>query len=163
MNNNSSAPAFTLIELIIVLMIISTIVTVAVPYATRSNEVRKMNQECRNLVETIKYGIDLASDTKRTTRLILNLPKKAYWLEIETEAHAEDFEPVENFAGWQGYLCQSISITEVSGFQMQGKKYYLSFRPAEKWPSASFMLSVKNTRNRIVVRGKRVVIYEHGI
>ena len=163
MSISKSMRAFTLFELVVVLTIISAIVTVAIPYATRSNEARKMEQECLNLLESIKYAIDLATDTRKATRIIIDPEKKIYSMEIQTEINSYEFKPVTSFSITGYHLGPNTNITDISGFDAEGRKYFLLFDPARQWPDASLTISAKDVVKTITVKGKYVTIYDERI
>jgi len=162
-NRNVRCHAFTLFELMIVLVIIAAMVTVVVPYATRSNEALRTAQECLSLADTIRYIADLAVDTKRSTRILLNPENNSYLLEIAAGTGDQDYEPIEAFGNAIRYFSQSIRITEVTGFSFEGSNHCLIFEPAKPWPDASISLSTREETKTIIIRGKRVQIEDSTI
>ena len=163
MKKDSASPhcGFTFLELIIVLAIISAMAMVLVPYATRSNESLKVKQQCLDIVETIKYAIDLAADAKKLTRIAINLKSKSYQLQIATETNS--FEPIEGFQGAVRYISRAARIMDIQGFCCDANDQYLIFDPAGKWPDASFSLSTDDLIETIKIRGRRVEIEESTI
>lgn len=155
--------AFTLFELIVVLAIISTMVTVILPYATRSNESLRIKQECLNIAEAVKYAIDLATDTKRPTRIVINRKSRSYLLEIADREKNQGFRPVEDFQGAIRYLGQTIHIIDVQGFNFEASDSYLIFDPAKQWPNASVSLAISDAAWTIKIRGKQVEIEQSAI
>ena len=162
-NRNASCSAFTLFELMIVLVIIATMVTVVIPYATRSNEALRTTQECLSLADAIKYIADMAIDTKLPTRILLNPESNSYMLEIASGTDNRDYEPLESFGNATRYLNKGIRITDVTGFSYEGSNYCLVFEPTRLWPNASISLSTKDEIKTIIIRGKRVEIEESTI
>ena len=155
--------AFTLLELMVVLMIIATMVTVVVPYATRSNEALKTTQECLSLADTFKYIADLAMDTKRSTRILINPESNSFLLEIASGTDNRDYEPMEAFGNAVRYFSQGIRITDVTGFSFEGSNYCLVFEPTKPWPDASISLSTRDEIKTIMIRGRRVQIEDSTI
>jgi prepilin-type N-terminal cleavage/methylation domain-containing protein len=162
-NSNAKCSAFTLFELMIVLVIIASMVTIVVPYATRSNEALRTKQECLSLADTIRYMADLAEDMKRSTRILLNPQSNSYMLEISSGADNQDYEPMEAFGNALYYFSQNIRITDVAGFSFEGNNYCLVFEPTRPWPNASISLSTRDEIKTIVIRGRRVQIEESTI
>ena len=160
---NARCRAFTLFELMVVLVIIAVMVTVVVPHATRSNEALRTTQECLSLADAIRYIADMAIDTKLSTRILLNPESNSYLLEIASGMDNRDFEPLEAFGNAVRYLSQGIRITDVTGFNFEGNKYCLVFEPTRPWPVASISLSTKDEIKTIIIRGKRVQIEESTI
>lgn len=162
-NRNAGCSAFTLFELMIVLVIIATMVTVVVPYATRSNEALRTTQECLSLADAIRYMTDLAVDMNRSTRILINPQSNSYLLEIASGADNRDYEPIEDFGNAICYFSQDIRITGVLGFSFEGSNYCLVFEPTRPWPDASISLSTRDEIKTIIIRGKRVQIEESTI
>jgi hypothetical protein len=147
----------------IVLVIIATMVTVVIPYATRSNEALRTTQECLGLADAIKYIADIAIDTKLSTRILLNPESNSYMLEIASGTGNRDYEPLDTFGNTIRYLNKGIRITDVTGFSYEGSNYCLVFEPTRPWPNASISLSTKDEIKTIIIRGKRVEIEESTI
>ena len=160
-NNSLIREAFTLFELVIVLAIISAMVTVTVPYATRSNRNLKIKQQSLNIAELAKYAIELAADIKRPVRLTINTKQKSYQLEIATEANY--YQPVDGFLGSVRYIDKTVRIMDITGFDMQANNCYLVFDPAGQWPDADFSLVTADLIETISIRGRRVEIEESTI
>jgi prepilin-type N-terminal cleavage/methylation domain-containing protein len=150
--------AFTLFELVIVLAIIAAMVTVTMPYATRSNRALKIESQCMSLAESVGYVADLATVTKRPTRLLIDPATNEYSLEIASGSGVEDFESVPISGGTRRYLSRDIRITDMTGFSLDGDSHYLLFEPSRSWPRASISLSSGDVNKTIVITGKRVEV-----
>ena len=162
-NRNLRCRAFTLFELMVVLVIIATMVTLVVPYATRSNEALRTAQECFSLADAIRYIADITMDTKRSTRILLSPESNSYLLEIASGTDSRDYEPLEAFGNAVRYFSQGIRITDVTGFNFEGSNYCLVFEPTKPWPKASISLSTRDEIKTITIRGRRVQIEESTI
>jgi prepilin-type N-terminal cleavage/methylation domain-containing protein len=149
---------FTLLELIIVLVIISGMMTVILPYATRSNAVLRMEQECLNIAQAVEYAMSLCADTKRPTRLIVNIEERSYSVEIASEFSSRHFLPTEDAFGKVRYVGRDINVTDLDGFDVEDKGYLLLFDPAGVWPEATISLAAGETLRTIKINGKRVEI-----
>lgn len=160
-NRTSRLLGFTLFELIFVLLIIAAMVTVVVPYATRSNESLKIKQECLDMVETIKYAVDLAMDTKRPTRIVINPKNNSYLLEIATRINNQNYKPIEGLR--VRYFGRSIDVIDTTGFTVDGDDCYLIFDPARPWPNANISLSTDDTIKTIKITGKQIEIEDSTI
>jgi prepilin-type N-terminal cleavage/methylation domain-containing protein len=154
---------FTLFELMVVLVIIGAMVAVAVPYATRSNESLKIKQECLSMAEAIEYLVDLAQDTKRPTRVVIDLETNCYALERATGISNRDFEPIETFGGRSRYLGGGVQVIDTIGFDSAGNKACLTFEPSSPWPNASISLSGGDTIRTIRISGRNVEIEDSTI
>jgi len=159
----SDRAAFTLFELVIVLAIIAAMVTVAVPYATRSNKTFKIENQCMSLAESVEYIADLAIETKRPTRLLIDPATNEYSLEIASEPGVEDYESVLISGGTRHYLSRDIRIMDLTGFGIDAGSYYLLFDPSRPWPRASISLSSADVNKTIVIAGKRVEVEDSAL
>jgi len=162
-NKLSRSRGFTLFELITVLLIISAMAMAVVPYVTRSNSNLATREQGLNMAEAIKYAIDLAGDTKRPTRIVINLQKKSYVIETASGVNNQDYQQVQDLQGAAGCLGESVAIVDMEGFGVEGKNCQLIFDPARLWPDASFSLSTGEAIETIKIRGKRVEIEESTI
>ncbi|MHC4645399.1 MAG: prepilin-type N-terminal cleavage/methylation domain-containing protein [Planctomycetota bacterium] len=163
MNERCRKPArngFTLIELLIVLVIISAMVGVILPYASRSNENLRIKQECLNIAETVNRAIDLAVQTERSTRVLIDSESECYWLEIANETSRTNFQPVDDPSGNVHYLGKNIHVTDTYGFNIERKTYCLVFDPANAWPNAVLSLASREEGRTIRINGKQVEIEE---
>jgi prepilin-type N-terminal cleavage/methylation domain-containing protein len=158
-NDRARGPAgFTLLELIIVLAIIAAMVTVIMPYATRSNQHLSMEQECLSIAEAIRYAMNLSVDTNKPTRLVLSPDGPSYSVEIASGKSDLLFQPAEDIYGAVHYLGQDIYLMDVDGFSMAGKRYYLLFDPAGAWPQATISLASRDAIRTIRINGRQVEI-----
>jgi len=155
--------AFTLFELMVVLAIIAAMVTIVVPYATRSNEALKITQECLSLAESVRYIADLAMHTKRPTRMLIDPRNKSYLLEIATGISNQDFMPVDAIGDAIHYFGQNIRIIDITGFSVEKNVHCIVFEPTKLWPNASITLSVGDEVKKITIRSRRVEIEDSTI
>jgi type II secretory pathway pseudopilin PulG len=153
------AEAFTLIELVIVLVIISAMVTVTVPYATRSSEGVMLEQASRDLVEAVKYTMYFATDTKRRARLVIDFASGSYVIEVAPEMNDRDFERPEDDRAGPRCLAAGIRIVDFEGLTMSNKnRYCLVFDPGQPWPHARLSLTARHTQKTIRIAGRAVDI-----
>ncbi len=155
--------AFTLIELIVVMVIIAAMVTVIMPYATRSNEAMRIEHDCLSLAEVFRYAADLAADTGRPARVVINSGNNSYMLETADRTDGQNFVPVEYLGGTVHSFDPKIRIVDMAGFRIDGDSYQLVFEPSMPWPQASISISAADRIKTITIRGKRVEIEESSI
>ena len=136
---------------------------VAIPYATRSNESLKMKQECLSMADAVKYVIDLAAESKKPTRIIIDPANNIYWLETATSISDRDYMRLEDFGGDERSLGRSVKIMDVEGFETEGRRHSLTFEPTRPWPSASISLTSGDEVRTIKINGKQVEIEEPDI
>ena len=134
---------FTLLELVLVLAIVSAMVTIAVPYATKSNEALKIKQQALNIAQAVQYALDLSINTKRPTRIVIDTRNKSYVLQLAAQRNNRNFEPLEGFYGATRYIAKSIQVSDITGFDVDGNGYNLVFDPHQKWPTAAVSLTDK--------------------
>jgi hypothetical protein len=137
--------------------------TVILPYATRSNEGLRMEQECLNIAQAAEYAMSLSADTRRSTRLVLDPREQSYSVEIASEFNSRQFRPTEDAYGAVRYLGRDVHIMDVSGFDIEGKGYFLLFDPAGVWPQGIISLGAGNTLRTIKINVKRVEIEDSTI
>lgn len=154
---------FTLLELIVVLVIISAMITVILPYATRSNQGLRLEQDCLSMTEAVKYAMNLTVDTGRPTRLVLDVKNQSYSVEIASEINSLNFQPTQDIYGTEGYLGPDISILDVDGLDAGAGGYTLRFDSAGQWPRASVSLAAGNEVTIIRIDGRRVEIEKSAI
>jgi len=141
-------------------MIIAAMVTVAIPYATRSNKSLKIKQECLSLAQAVEYVADLATDTRRPTRIVVDVKNNCYLLEAATGVNNHNYRPIKDFGGGIRHFGESVHIIDMTGFSVDGNEHCLVFEPARPWPSASISLTSGDTIKTITIKGKQVEISE---
>ncbi len=158
-----ASKAFTLIELIVVLVIIAAMMTVVVPYATRSNENLEITHDCLSLVEALRFAADLAIESKKPTRIVVDTNRNVYLLEIVGNFDSQVFVPVEYLGSIFNRLGSKTRIVNIEGFSMEENNYYLLFEPARPWPDANITVSNADITKTIIISGKNVRIEESTI
>jgi prepilin-type N-terminal cleavage/methylation domain-containing protein len=163
-NRTLSLRGFTFIELLVVLTIIAVMVTIVVPYANRSNKSLNIKQESLSIAEALKYMADLAMDTKKPTRIVINPKANSFLLEMATEINNQSFRPIEDFGGGGiHYFVQNVRIIGIKGFDAEGDGYYLIFDPTKPWPNGSISLSTTDSITKINIKGKQIEIEDSTI
>ena len=157
LNDKIDCPsAFTLLELMIVLAIISAMMTIVLPYAASNTDHLQMKQHCLNIVELARYGINLAAATSRPSRLVINPVKRTYCLQTACDKTGRDFEKSPGYIGNVHSFSDKLAVTDITGFEVQGKSYCLTFDTQLPWPNANIALSSNKTTKTIKIRGKQV-------
>ena len=119
--------AFTLIELIVVLVIIAAMMTVVIPYATRSNDNLEITHDCLSLTEALRFAVDLAIESKKPTRIVIDTNHNFYLLEIAGDFDSRVFVPVVYLGSILNHLGSEARIINMEGFSMEENNYYLLF------------------------------------
>lgn len=147
----------------VAMVIIATMVTVVLPYATRSNKAMEIRQESLSLAESVMYAIETASDTQRPTRITIDSKNNCYYLETASEISNSDFKPIEGIGIAVHYFGSGIRIIDLTGFTTDASVYHLIFEPANPWPNASVSFSSGELIKTVIIRGKRVEIEDSTI
>jgi type II secretory pathway pseudopilin PulG len=151
--------AFTLVELLIVLLILSAMVTVTVPYAARSRTGRQLDEACRDVAETVKYAMSYATGTRQPARLVLDVAAGSYQIEVASGSDREHFDPLEDNRIGVRRLGSGVGVAGHEGFSLAGRdRYGLVFDPGGAWPQASLSLMTKDQMRTVRVRGRLVDI-----
>jgi prepilin-type N-terminal cleavage/methylation domain-containing protein len=153
---NKQQPAFTLLEMLIVMCIIATMVALAVPYASRSNDGLAVTQLALNVKETINYAISTATDNARAIRIAFFLKDYYYRLEIAEDAEGTDYKPLSGHLGGVSYYSENILDISSDQFQYDSNIAYLEFNPARNWPEATLTITSKDCQKQITINGKLV-------
>ncbi|MBL7106093.1 MAG: prepilin-type N-terminal cleavage/methylation domain-containing protein [Phycisphaerae bacterium] len=146
--------AFTLVELMVVLMIISVSVTIALPFCKRSNQGLKMRQACDDIAQTIRYAIDLAEKDNKKTKFVFDSKYSSYYLQQENEGHFEalnDFTRKERFIG-------NIQLYDSKGFEQEKNTYFFVFDPEIPWPDGYLTFAAEDMMITININSRYVEI-----
>lgn len=152
---NAMRSGFTFAELMIVLGIITVLVAVTVPYATRSNEHARLCREAANIDSALQYCVDLALSGEKPVRFVLNAQRRTYGLE-SLSLDGVTFEPLQGYLGRARQLNRTFTISDPEGFNCDAESQYLVFDAAQPWPTASFMISNMEEAYIIRIEGLRV-------
>jgi len=147
-----------LIEVLLVLVILSTMVAVTLPYATRSHDSLRLEQEVRNLADAIRYATQLAESTNRPVRLLLDTTRGCYSLQT-TALDAQEYVSIEDPIGVLRYLDTRVRVVSVEGFESdEQNQHYLSLDPRKPWPEATLDLSAGDWLRKVKVMGRQVEV-----
>lgn len=148
--------AFTLLEMLIVMCIIATMVALAVPHASRSNDGLATTQLALNVKEAINYAISTATDNARATRIAFFFEDYYYRLEIAEDAEEINYIPMPGHLGITNYYSESILDISSDQFQYDLDMAYLEFDPAKNWPDATLTIKSRDCQKQITINGKLV-------
>lgn len=151
-------PAFTLIELMVVLMILSVMVVLVSPYALRSNENLQLREHCLNVAGLVRYTRKLAEIEGKPVRLVINTRERIYYIQIADDDETGRFTNVDHIRPNPVYLSEAVQITDIDGFDLIRHRYFMVFDSHKPWPSGSLSLSTVESTKTIVIEGSRVEI-----
>ena len=147
---------FTLIELMVTLMIISSMLFFVLPRTQRSQKSRDHYEVYTTLVETIHYAIDIATQTNQAVSLILDLEDNSYYASM-------DYYPKgvkEDILRQVHYLSKDISFADCQGFESHGSLLALRFDPIRPWPVASVVVKSTDVQKEIQLNAGSVTIQD---
>jgi prepilin-type N-terminal cleavage/methylation domain-containing protein len=151
---------FTLFELVIVLAILAAMVTVIAPYASRSNEHLKLDNQVQEVSETLKYAINLAETENQKVRFYLDTNQKSF--SLQTADEDGDFYPISGPVGSPRFLSPGCHLMDIEGFEMDSQSCCLEFNPAINWPAAQFSIWGEDFKKTIMIQSKTVIIQDEG-
>jgi prepilin-type N-terminal cleavage/methylation domain-containing protein len=156
--NSSGRTGFTLVEMLLVLIILSTMVAVTLPYASRSHDALRLEQEARNLAEAIRYATQLAEGANRSVRILWDTAQDCYSLQMATP-DAADYLPIDDPIGALRHLDSKVRLVNLQGFESAGQNLqYLTLDPQKPWPEASLDLAAGTLVRRVQVTGRLVEV-----
>jgi len=154
-SSNSAAEAFTLVELLIVMLIIAVGLAIVVPYAGKSQKNIRFRQEVLNMTEAIRYAIDTAVSRKRPAEFVIDGNDNSYFVRIES-GDADSYKPVAGFIGEKHKLFEGIRICDAQGFETDNNLKRLVFDPGKVWPNAEITLANDESSKTIKINGVQV-------
>jgi prepilin-type N-terminal cleavage/methylation domain-containing protein len=153
--------AFTFVELVVVLALISVMAAAVLPFCKRSNDALKLRQHSSSIAQALRYAIDLAEKRNKAVRFVFSEKYASYYLEIEESENS--FRPVDDFTGAERFLDKIIFLFDIEGFEQSGQEYFLVFDPQRPWPEARITLSAGDLTETVRVKSKYVDIEEESI
>ncbi len=140
-----------------VLVILSAMVTVTIPYAARSRTGRQLDEASRDVAETVKYAMNHVTDTRQPARLVLDVTAGSYQIEVASRGGGESFRPLEDNRAGTRYLGTGVSVAGHEGFSIVERgRYGLIFDPGGAWPQASLSLATNDQTRTVRVQGRLV-------
>jgi type II secretion system protein H len=130
-NRRSKFRAFTLIELLMVMMIITIMVAVVAPKLSGFAMGRKASDEARTLVSLARYAQTEAISEGRVYRLNVDPAGRQFWLTAEQDGQ---FQPPQNEYGEKYDLPDGVSMDTDITPKQDGQ--YVQFQPSGRSESA---------------------------
>jgi len=148
------ASGFTLCELIIVLVIMTTALTFVVPYVTRSNVGLKVDEVCQDIASAVKYAVDSAVNLGRPVRLVISPHSRNFRLEQAKDITGGIYTSVNGTPGQARFFDERLHITDIDGFEVLGAdRYVLIFDPRRPWPRAEIVIASNHVARTIRIEG----------
>lgn len=119
--------AFTLLELIVVVALLSILTASIVPiYATSMTGARIRNARA-DLITALRYCQDRAVQESREYRLYLDREERSWWIERQTEVNRDSekvFEPLAGAEGEKHVLPEALEFRQIKARQPRKRNRY---------------------------------------
>lgn len=132
--------AFTLIEILVVIILLGVVAGLAVPNFNSTYEKFLLGETAKDLSFFMRYAQNRAVMKSQNHRLVFDLQDSKYWLE-EQENDTDNLSQEEVFAGISGRFGRIFKIPE--GIFLETEKTHIFFYPDGKIDKARIYLSDK--------------------
>ncbi|MFA7691676.1 MAG: prepilin-type N-terminal cleavage/methylation domain-containing protein [Candidatus Hydrogenedentes bacterium] len=142
--------AFTLLELLVVVVIIGAISMTIVPVYVGSMNGIEMRNARNDLLSAIIYAQEMAVRESREYRVVVNMKENLYYLEYLAGLEKEEkvFERATPPLNEKRHLPQFLTISKVKGRQNKGtREHYIRCLPNGASDQASIELTDERSRN----------------
>lgn len=149
-HSSGGRSAFTLLELLVVIIIIAAISMSIVPVYIFSMNGIEMRNARNDLLAAIRYAQEMAVRESREYRIIFDLDENRYYLERLAGLDKEEkvFEPAESLLGEEQRLPEFLTLTKMKGRQnKQTRDYYIRCLPNGTSDKATIELRDTRARN----------------
>jgi prepilin-type N-terminal cleavage/methylation domain-containing protein len=160
-NNLLASAGFTLLELVIVLTIISIMIVVVLPLSKKSDDGAKIKQHCGNIAQSLRYAIDLSETNNKAVKFVIDTHNRSFYLRMENDHN--NFTTVGDFLSAEKHFDDSISLSDIEGFEQDGNCYYTVFNPQNTWPTGRLSFFIKNLTVTIRINSKNVNVENKSI
>lgn len=136
------------------LVIMTTALTLVVPYVTRSNVGLKVDEVCQDITSAIKYAVDSAVNLGRPVRLVISPHSRNFQLEQAEDITGAIYTPIDGTPGQTRFFDERLYIADVDGFEVLGAdRYVLTFDPRRPWPRAEIVIASNHVARTIRIEG----------
>ncbi len=149
-----------MLELVIVMVLLTVMTAVAVPYATRSKKGLQLNQMCADLAELAKYAVDRAAQKGQTVRLVIDFNDHTFVLEAaKAEGQELKFKPLQEAWVQNRPFPSDARLVSIQGFDaLDTNQYGLTFDPRQPWPLADVSLEFAGDSKIVRIEGRRIYV-----
>ena len=147
----SSAAGFTLVELIIVMLIVTTMAMAVMPIFRDTYAGLKEETTIQDILSTMKYAQARAVTDGIEYRVYFSPKKNAYWLmrQTVTKEFKRDFEPVLDRHGQYTVLPDKFVLEKPKARrERETESYYISFFPSGASDIATIFLAKAAERRK---------------
>jgi type II secretion system protein H len=148
--------AFTLLELMIVLVILGILMTLTIPTFSGMHKRNQLRSTAREIVALMKYARTEAVFGERMTEVFLDIDKRQYWLDLRTpDEKTGEYNPRAKKSQYEDKrdLHQDIWFSEVTGYDsniISNKIIAVDFYPDGSASPTLFTLANK-TENKMTI------------
>lgn len=140
-------PAFTLLELILVLIIVAALMSIAAPSLQRFYASRTVEDAAEHFMVLCQQARVRAVDEARTYRVWVDLSEREYWLTREADG---GYQRLASELGQTFEWDQRIEVTW-SGGGRSGDSAWLTFHPDGRTEPVAVLFEGRHPRNRVAV------------
>ena len=135
-------------------MIMTTALTIVVPYVTRSNLGLKTDEVCQDIASAAKYAVDCAVGSAVPVRLVVSPHSRRFQLEQAEDIFGEIYTSIDGTQGQARFFDERVYITDIDGFEVLGAdRYVLVFDPRKPWPHAEIAIASDHVARTIYIKG----------
>jgi prepilin-type N-terminal cleavage/methylation domain-containing protein len=148
------ARGFSLLELIVVLLMLSTLAAAVVPIYGGSVQSIRMRGFHSNFVQFITYVQERAVTDVREYRLYIDDKEKTYWVMEHTGWDRDDkvYDVAGGDLGEERYFPESVEVSRISGEKDRGRDgYYMTCFPNGSCDRIKVYLNEDGDRRRQVI------------
>lgn len=144
--NNSCRRAFTLLELILVMIIICTMLAIAAPNLRGFFSSRQLNTIADRMSILSRYGSNQAVSEGRIYRLNIDVVENRYWLSVYDQGN---FRALMTKFGQELVIPDEIEL-RFENIQQDADVYYVEFKP--EGYGCECVIQLKDETNIILLR-----------
>ena len=141
------------------LAILTTALTIVVPYIARSNDGLKVGELCQDIACAVEYAVDCALNTSAPVRLVVSPQSRFFQLERAEDISGGIYTSLDEISGQPRFFDERLHIIDIDGFDvLSTDRYILVFDPRKPWPHAEIAVTSDKVAQRIYIRGPRATV-----
>jgi len=146
--------AFTLVELMIVLVMVAVISAVAVPYSSNSDARFDVQQQCLDIKNYLHFALSAAESQGNKYRFAIDCKDKSYWLEYWQDSQ---YKAIVGPFGSRKKISSRITAVTKEGFDEENVSYII-YDPTKSWPIANIEIDSVKGGYRIEINAREIEI-----
>ena len=123
--------AFTLVEMILVLVLIGILASSVVVSFEGRQETHALRSAAQDLAATIRFAVREAAVANQSHRVVFDDAMSSYWVETVAAGTKHEYKPVRGWAGQGRRLNEGVTLVGVSsdGMTVEARAEALEFLP----------------------------------